>query len=156
MNINATLIAQLVVFFILGWFTMKFIWPPIMKALDDRADKISDGLAAADKARADLVAAERRAAEEMGKARDTAGEVRAAAEKQAALLIEQARTEAAKVLAQARVNAEQEAAAAMQAARDGLRAEVAALAVKGAEQILRKEIDPKAHDALLQNLKNEL
>lgn len=156
MNINATLIAQLVVFFVLGWFTMKFVWPPIMKALDERADKISDGLAAADKAKADLVAAERRAAEEMGKARDTAGEVRATAEKQAAQLIEQARAEAAKIIAQARTNAEQEAAAAMQAARDGLRMEVAALAVKGAEQILRKEIDPKAHDALLQNLKNEL
>jgi F-type H+-transporting ATPase subunit b len=72
------------------------------------------------------------------------------------MLIEQARAEAAKIVSQARTNAEQEASAAMQAARDGLRAEVAALAVKGAEQILRKEIDAKAHDTLLQNLKNEL
>ena len=67
MNLNATLIAQLVVFFILAWFTMKFVWPPIMKALDERAQKIADGLAAADKAKTDLVAAERRVAEEMNK-----------------------------------------------------------------------------------------
>ena len=69
MNINATLFAQLVVFFILGWFTMKFVWPPIVRALDERAKKISDGLAAADKAQVDLRVAERRAAEEMTKAR---------------------------------------------------------------------------------------
>ncbi|CAM8660798.1 AtpF F0F1-type ATP synthase, subunit b [Burkholderiales bacterium] len=156
MNLNATLIAQLVVFFILAWFTMKFVWPPIMKALDERAQKIADGLAAADKAKSDLVAAERRVSEEMGKARSVAGEVRASAEQQANALIEQARAEAARIVAQARQAAETEAQTAMQAARDQLRDSVAALAVKGAGQILKREVDAKAHADLLTNLKNEL
>jgi F-type H+-transporting ATPase subunit b len=155
-NLNATLIAQLVVFFILAWFTMKFVWPPIMKALDERAQKIADGLAAADKAKSDLVAAERRVSEEMGKARSVAGEVRASAEQQANALIEQARAEAARIVAQARQAAETEAQTAMQAARDQLRDSVAALAVKGAGQILKREVDAKAHADLLTNLKNEL
>ncbi|MEY3572173.1 MAG: F0F1 ATP synthase subunit B [Burkholderiaceae bacterium] len=156
MNLNATLIAQLVVFFILAWFTMKFVWPPIMKALDERAQKIADGLAAADKAKADLVAAERRVSEEMGKARSVAGEVRASAEQQANALIEQARAEAARIVAQARQAAEAEAQTAMQSARDQLRDAVAALAVKGAGQILQREVDAQAHAALLANLRNEL
>ena len=156
MNLNATLIAQLVVFFILAWFTMKFVWPPIMKALDERAQKIADGLAAADKAKTDLVAAERRVAEEMNKAKSVASEVRATAEQQANLSLEQVRAEAARIIAQARESAEKEASAAMQAARDSLRDQVAALAVKGAEQILRREVDAKAHADLLANLKNEL
>jgi F-type H+-transporting ATPase subunit b len=155
-NLNATLIAQLVVFFILAWFTMKFVWPPIMKALDERAQKIADGLAAADKAKADLVAAERRVSEEMGKARSVAGEVRASAEQQANALIEQARAEAARIVAQARQAAEAEAQTAMQSARDQLRDAVAALAVKGAGQILQREVDAQAHAALLANLRNEL
>lgn len=156
MNLNATLLAQLVVFFILAWFTMKFVWPPIMKALDERASKVADGLAAAEKARADLVMAEKRAAEEMGKAKNVAGEVRAGAEKQATQLIEQARAEAAKIVAQAREAAEKEAITAMQAARDKLREDVAALAVRGAGQILQREVDAKTHSELLKNLKNEL
>ena len=101
MNLNATLIAQLVVFFILAWFTMKFVWPPVMKALDDRAKKIADGLAAADKAKADLVAVERRVQDELSKAKDVASDVRGSAEKQASSLIDEARAEAAKLIAQA-------------------------------------------------------
>ena len=117
MNINATLFAQLVVFFILGWFTMKFVWPPIVRALDERAKKISDGLAAADKAQVDLRVAERRAAEEMTKARDTVSELRAAAERQATSIIEQARAEAAAIVTQARQQAEAEAETASQSAK---------------------------------------
>ena len=105
MNLNATLVAQLVVFFVLAWFTMKFVWPPIMKALDERALKIADGLAAADKAKSDMIMAERRAAEEMGKAKDVASEVRSGAEKQANLLIEQARSEATRIVTAARTAA---------------------------------------------------
>ncbi len=156
MNLNATLVAQLVVFFVLAWFTMKFVWPPIMKALDERAQKIAEGLAAADKAKTDMVMAERRAAEEMSKAKDVAGEVRASAEKQANLLIEQARSEATRIVAAAREAAEKEAESVVQSARDSLRDEVATLAVKGAEQILRREVDAKAHADLLKHLKNEL
>ncbi|MFM1777180.1 MAG: hypothetical protein RLZZ260_747 [Actinomycetota bacterium] len=156
MNLNATLIAQLVVFFILAWFTMKFVWPPVMKALDDRAKKIADGLAAADKAKADLVAVERRVQDELVKAKDVASDVRSSAEKQGATLIEEARVEAARLIAQAREAAEAEAGAAMQRARDALREEVAALAVKGAQQILSREINAQAHAELLANLKKEL
>lgn len=156
MNLNATLIAQIVVFFILGWFTMKFVWPPIMKALDERAAKIADGLAAADKAKSDLDLAEKKAVEEMRKARESAGDVRTAAEKQAAKLIEEARAEGARIVEQARTAAENEAVSAMQRAKEELRDQVAALAVSGAERILRREIDAKAHNELLANLKQEL
>jgi F-type H+-transporting ATPase subunit b len=155
-NINATLFAQLVVFFILGWFTMKFVWPPIVRALDERAKKISDGLAAAEKAQVDLRVAERRAAEEMTKARDTVSELRASAERQAVSIIEQARAEAAAIVTQARHLAEAEAETASQSARLALRAEVATLAVAGASQILRREIDAKAHAELLSQLQSEL
>jgi F-type H+-transporting ATPase subunit b len=155
-NINATLFAQLVVFFILGWFTMKFVWPPIVRALDERAKKISDGLAAAEKAQVDLRVAERRAAEEMTKARDTVSELRASAERQAVSIIEQARAEAAAIVTQARHLAEAEAETASQSARLALRAEVATLAVAGASQILRREIDAKAHADLLSQLQSEL
>lgn len=156
MNLNATLIAQLVVFFILAWFTMKFIWPPLTKALDERARKVAEGLAAADKAKADLVAVERRVHDELAKAKNVASEVRSGAEQQAAKLIDEARAEATRIVALARDAAEKEAATAMQKARDALREEVSALAVKGAEQILTKEIDANAHAALLANLKKEL
>ncbi|HRQ56360.1 MAG TPA: F0F1 ATP synthase subunit B [Azoarcus taiwanensis] len=156
MNLNATLIAQIVVFFILGWFTMKFVWPPIMKALDERAAKIADGLAAADKAKADLALAEKKAVDEMRKARESAGDVRATAEKQGAKVLEDARAEANRIIAQAREAAEGEAAAAAQRAKQDLRDQVALLAVAGAEQILRREIDAKAHADLLANLKQEL
>ena len=91
MNLNATLVAQLVVFFILAWVTMKFVWPPIVKALDERAKKIADGLAAADKAKSDLAHAEKKVVEELRKARESATDVRAAAEKQAAVFLDEAR-----------------------------------------------------------------
>lgn len=156
MNLNATLFAQLVVFFILAWFTMKFVWPPIMKALDERAQKIADGLAAADKAKTDLAHAEKKATDELRKARESAAEFRSGAEKQAAQLIEEARNEAARIVTAARAAAETEAAAASQRAKEALREHVAQLAVAGAEKILRKEINPAAHAELLTQLKSEL
>ncbi len=156
MNLNATLFAQLIVFFILAWFTMKFVWPPIMKALDERAAKIADGLAAADKAKTDLQLAERRATEELRKARESANELRASAERQGAQILEEARAEAARIIAAARAAAEGEAAAAAQRAKEVLRDQVALLAVAGAERILRKEIDAARHAELLDQLKAEL
>ena len=156
MNLNATLIAQLVVFFILVVFTMKFVWPPIVKALDERAQKVADGLAAADKAKADLALAEKKVVEEMRAARESATEARTAAEKQAASMIDEARAEASRIIAAAREAAEGEAAAAAQRAKEALRDQVANLAVAGAEKILRKEVDAKAHADLLANLKQEL
>lgn len=156
MNINATLFVQIAVFLALWWFTAKFVWPPIVKALDERSKRISDGLAAADKAKTDLAAAEKRVEAEIKQARASAAEVRASGEKQAALLIEEARAEGARIVSEARKAAEAEAALAAQRARDQLRAQVATLAVSGAERILRREIDVTRHAALLADLSAEL
>ena len=93
MNINATLFVQIAVFLALWWFTAKFVWPPIVKSLDERSKRIADGLAAADKAKADLATAERRVADELKKARDGAAEVRSGAERQAGQLLEEARAQ---------------------------------------------------------------
>ena len=156
MNLNATLFAQLGVFFILGWFTMKFVWPPIMKALDERVQKITDGLSAADKAKTDLALTEKMVVDEMRKARESATEARANADRQGAQLLEEARSEAARIIAQARKAAEGEAAVAAQRATEELRERVAQLAVAGAERILRREINAQVHAELLANLKSEL
>ena len=156
MNINATLIIQIVVFIILWWFTARFVWPPITKALDERSRRISDGLAAADRAKADLAAAELRVQEEIKNARAGAAELRTVAERQAAVLIEQARADASRIVAEARKAAEAEADLAAQRVKDQLREEVAQLAVAGAARILRREVDARAHAQLLADLKTEL
>jgi F-type H+-transporting ATPase subunit b len=156
MNLNATFIAQLIVFFVLAWVTMSFVWPPIMKALDERAKKIADGLAAADRGKAELAEANKRVEAELAKSR-TENQARLAdAEKQAAQVIEDAKkaaeAERARILAQAKAEAQQEA----QRAKDALRNAVAELAVKGAEQILRREVNAQAHADLLSQLKAQL
>lgn len=156
MNLNATLFAQLAVFFLLAWFTMKFVWPPLVKVLDERAKKIADGLAAAEKANVQLAAAEKKSADELRKARESASELRAGAEKQAAQLVDEARQEANRIIAAARDAAGKEAAAAAQRAKEALRERVVEISVAGAERILRREIDAKAHAELLANLKQEL
>ena len=156
MNLNATLIAQMIVFLALWWFVAKFVWPPVIKALDERSKRIADGLAAADKAKADLAAAERRVQDELRKARDSAAELRSGAERQGAILVDEARAEGARLIAAAKKAAEDEADLAAQRARDQIREQVAQLAVAGAERILRREIDAARHAELLANLKNEL
>jgi F-type H+-transporting ATPase subunit b len=155
-NINATLIVQIVVFLALWWFTARFVWPPITKALDERSKRIADGLAAADKAKADLASAERRVADELKAARDGAAEVRSGAERQAGQVLEEARAEAGRIVAAAKKAAEEEAGLAAQRAKDQLREQVATLAVAGAERILRREIDAGRHAELLAGLKTEL
>ena len=156
MSINATLIIQMIVFLILVWFTMKFVWPPITAALDQRAKKIADGLSAADKAKAELSVANKRVEEQLSAARDDAAKRLADAERLAHSMIEEAKgrasEEGAKIVAQARAEAQQEATK----AREALRDQVAALAVKGAEQILRREVDAGVHAELLNRLKVEL
>ncbi|MDR3157876.1 MAG: F0F1 ATP synthase subunit B [Zoogloeaceae bacterium] len=156
MNLNSTLIAQLVVFFILAWFTMRFVWPPIMKALDDRAKKIADGLAAADRGKQELELASRRSAEALRAGKEKSAELLAQTEKRVARIIEeakaQAKVEAERVIAGAKAEIEQETLR----ARENLRDQVAALAVAGAEKILRREIDAKAHAELLSTLKQDL
>ncbi|MFJ9451879.1 MULTISPECIES: F0F1 ATP synthase subunit B [unclassified Herbaspirillum] len=156
MNLNATLFAQFVVFFILAGFTMKFVWPPLIKALDERAKKIADGLAAADRGKADLAAAEKRVQAELSTARDEGQKRIGDAEKRAQLIIEEAKKtaseEAARIIANAKADAEQQ----VTKAREDLRGEVATLAVKGAEQILKREVNAAAHADLLTQLKTEL
>ena len=156
MNITGTFIIQMIVFLILIGFTMKFIWPPITAALDERAKKIADGLSAADKAKSELAAANLRVEAQLSAARDDAGKRLADAERLAQSMVEEAKTraneEGAKIVAAARVEAEQESLK----AREVLRDQVAALAVKGAEQILRKEVDAAVHAELLGRLKTEL
>jgi len=155
-NINATLIIQMIVFLILVGFTMKFVWPPIVKALDDRAAKIADGLSAADKAKAELSNANQRVEQQLSAARTDATKRLADAERLGQQLVEEAKSraseEASKILAAARAEAEQESVK----ARDVLREQVAGLAVKGAEQILRREVDAGVHAELLGRLKAEL
>ena len=156
MNLNATFIAQLIVFFVLAWVTMTFVWPPIMKALDERAKKIADGLAAAEKGKLELAEANKRVEAELVKSRADNQNRMAEAEKQGALLIEEAKktaeAEKARILAQAKAEAAQEA----QRAKESLRNAVAELAVKGAEQILKREVNAQAHAELLTQLKAQL
>lgn len=156
MSLNATLFAQMIVFFLLAWFTMSFVWPPIVKALDERAKKIADGLSAADKAKSELTSANKRVEEQMQTARHEATQRLADAERLAQSMIEEAKgranDEGAKIVAAAKAEAEQEAIK----VRESLRSQVAALAVKGAEQILRKEVNPTVHADLLAQLKTEL
>jgi F-type H+-transporting ATPase subunit b len=155
-SINGTLIVQIIVFLALVGFTMKFIWPPIAAALDERARKIAEGLSAADKAKADLAVANKRVEEQLSAARDDAAKRLADAERLAQSMVEEAKgrasEEGAKIIAAARAEAQQEAAK----ARDALRDSVAALAVKGAEQILRREVNAGVHAELLNRLAAEL
>jgi F-type H+-transporting ATPase subunit b len=156
LSINATLIIQMIVFAILVWFTMKFVWPPITAALDERAKKIADGLSAADKAKAELTQANKRVEEQLSAARNDAAQRLADAERLAQSMVEEAKgranDEGAKIIAAAKAEAEQEATK----AREALREQVAALAVKGAESILKREVNPGVHAELLNRLKAEL
>ncbi|MFZ2989180.1 F0F1 ATP synthase subunit B [Ideonella sp.] len=156
MNINATLILQAIVFAILVWFTMRYVWPPLTKVLDERAQKIAEGLAAADRAKADLASANKRVEEQLALTRDETSKRLADADKRAQAIVEDARQRAnddgQKIIAAAKAEAEQQVVR----AREALREEVAALAVKGAEAILRREVNAGVHAELLARLKTEL
>ena len=156
MSITGTLIVQMIVFLILVWFTMKFVWPPITAALDERASKIAAGLSAADKAKSELATANQRVEQQLSAARNDAAKRLADAERLAQQLVEEAKSKAteegAKIIAAAKVEAAQESSK----ARDTLREQVAGLAVKGAEAILRREVNADVHAELLGRLKAEL
>ena len=156
MNINSTLFLQAVVFAILVWFTMKFVWPPITKALDERAQKIADGLAAADKAKSELSTANKRVEAELATSRTETVARLADADRRGQGIVEEAKAraveEANKIIAAAQAEAAQQTVK----AREALREQVALLAVKGAEQILRKEVNAGVHAELLSRLKTEL
>jgi len=156
MNINLTLIAQGVAFALFIWFCVKFIWPPLTRAIEERQKTIADGLAAGERGKQELEAAGKRANEELTKARGKVGEIIASAEKRDAQLLEeakaQAKAEADRIIAGARAEIDQH----VLRAKEALREQVAALAVSGAEKILRREIDAKAHADMLNQLKREI
>lgn len=156
MNLNATLLAQIVVFVILWWFTMKFVWPPITKALDDRAKMVADGLAAADKAKLELTTANKRVEEQLAQSRSETAKLISDAERRGQAIVEEAKRraeeEGAKIVAAAKVEAAQQSVQ----AREALREQVSVLAVKGAEQILKREVNAGVHAELLTRLKSEL
>ncbi|QGZ40435.1 F-type H+-transporting ATPase subunit b [Pseudoduganella flava] len=156
MNINMSLIGQMITFAVLVWFSMKFVFPALNNALDERAKRIADGLAAADQGQAAMAAAEKKAVEALTSARDEAAQRVADAEKRAQLIAEEikanAKAEADRIIAQAKAEADQQ----VTQAREQLRAQVADLAVKGAEQILKREVNASAHADLLNRLATEL
>lgn len=156
MNINLTLISQAIAFAVFIWFTVKFVWPPMLTAITDRQKKIEEGLAAAERSKKDLELAQARSTDTLREAREKSTEMVGGAERQAAHIVEEARAEAARIISQARVAAEGEAAVAAQRAKESLRDQVALLAVAGAEKILRREVNAQVHSELLASLKSEL
>jgi F-type H+-transporting ATPase subunit b len=155
-SINATLFVQMIVFAILVWFTMKFVWPPIASALDERSEKIANGLAAAEHAKIELSNAHKEVEVQLNASRQETATLLADAERRAQHMIDEAKAraaeEGAKIIAAARAEAAQEVVK----ARETLREQVAVLAVKGAEQILHKEVNAAVHADLLSRLKTEL
>ncbi len=156
MSINATLIAQILVFGILIWFTMKFIWPPLAKAMDERAQRIADGLSAAERAQAELKDADSRAADEVKKARVQASEIIDRAQQQANQILDKAKADTLLETARLKATAQTEIDGMVGKARETLRGQVAALAVQGASKILQREINPDAHKQLLDQLVAEI
>ena len=156
MNITATLIGQSIAFFLFVWFCMKFIWPPLTRALEDRKKTIADGLAAGEKGRRELELGEKKALETIKKAKQDAAEVIALADKRAAEIADEAKdhakAEAERIVSAARADIEQE----VNRAKEQLRVAVSELAVAGAARILEKEVDAKAHAKLLEAVIKQL
>ena len=156
MNINLTLLMQAVSFAILIWFTVKFVWPPLLNAVETRQKEIADGLAAGERGRHELELAAKRAAQELHGAKEKASSIIAQAEKRAAEIMDEAKANAKaegdRIIAGAKAEIDQE----VNRAKEGLRQQVSLLAVAGAEKILRREIDAKAHSDMLNVIANEL
>ena len=156
MNINLTMIAQAITFAIFIWFTVKFVWPPLLRAMEARQKTIAEGLAAAERGRLDLEAAAKRSNEMIAEAKKQVQEVIAQGDRRAAQIVEEAKgaakAEGERLLTGAKAEIDQE----FSRAKEALREQVAALAIAGAEKILRREVDAKAHADLLSELKQEL
>ena len=156
MNINLTLIGQAISFTIFVWFCMRFIWPPVINALEARKKRIADGLADADAAKTERERAEQEAQQTTGQAREEASRILAQAERRAGEIVAEARgaakTEGERILTQAQEEIDKNT----QQVREQLRGEVAALAVAGAEAVLRREVDAKTHAEALDQLAERL
>ena len=156
MDINITLIIQGIAFFAVAWVVMKFGWPHIMAAIEERQAKIADGLAAADRSKKDLASAEEKVNEVLREARGKANEIIAQAEARRIQIIEDAKGEAANEGLRLKASAEAEIELSVNKAREDLRKQVAVLALAGAEKLIRREIDGNAHKALLDELAAEI
>jgi len=156
MNINATLIGQTIMFALFVWFCMKFVWPPIMAALDARNKRIADGLAAAERGKNDLALAAKRSAELLREAKEKVSEIIALGDKRASEIVEeakvQAKIEGERIVTAAKAEVEQE----VFRAKEHLRTQVTVVALAGAGKILGREIDAKAHNDLLDKLVAEI
>ena len=156
MNINLTLFAQAITFAAFIWFTVKFVWPYLLRAIEERQKTIADGLAAGERGKQDLENAAKRTAEMMGEARQQVQDTIAQADKRGAQIVDEdkgtAKVEGDRLVAAAKAEIEQEVAR----AKEALREQVAALAIAGAEKILRREVDAKTHADMLAQLKREL
>jgi F-type H+-transporting ATPase subunit b len=156
MNINLTLLMQAVAFGVFIWFCARFVWPPLMRAIETRQQQIADGLAAGEEGRQSLSRSEKRIAEMMTEAKARAAEIVAQGEKLRSETVEHSHTEAQaeadRIIAAAKAEIEQE----VQRAKEALRGRVADLAVAGAAKILKREVDAKAHAELLADLQKQL
>ena len=156
MNINLTLIAVALAFAAFIWFTARFIWPPLMRAIENRQKQIADGLAAGEQGRQNLSTAEKRSADMLAEGKAKAAEIVALGEKFKSETMEQAKVqakaEADRIVAAAKAEIEQEVAR----AKESLRNSVADLAVAGASKILKREVDAKAHADLLREIQQKL
>ena len=156
MNITFSLVAQAAVFAAFIWFTKVFIWPHMLRAIETRQKTIADGLAAAEQGKRSLEISTRQADEAVSQARDRSAEIIAQAEKRAGQMVDEARTLAREEGSREKAAAQAEIEQQVARAREALREQVAALAVAGAEKILRREVDAKAHADLLARLKQDL
>lgn len=156
MNINATLLGQMIAFMIFVWFTMKFVWPPLIKAIEERQKKIADGLAASERGQHDLELAKKEAAHVLKEAKQQAAEILEQANKRGSVIVEEAKAdakvEADRIKAGALAELEQE----VNRAKEALRGQVASLAVAGAEKILARNIDAAAQSDIVEKLVAEL
>jgi F-type H+-transporting ATPase subunit b len=155
-GINVTLIGQMGTFLVFIWFTMKFVWPPIVQALDERRTRIADGLAAADRGQKALETADAKVAERLREARQQAAQIIEQAERRGAELVEEAKENAQATGERMLVKARAELDLEISRAREALRGEVAAIALSGARQLLEKEVDASTHRELLDRLAGQL
>ena len=156
MNINLSLFTQAAAFALFIWFTVKFVWPPLLRAMEDRQKQIADGLAAGEEGRRSLEISTREAGQMIEAARGRAAEIIAQAEKRSAQMVEEAKLAAREEGEREKTAAKADIQQQLSRAREQLREQVASLAVAGAEKILRREVDAKAHARLLDSLKEQL
>jgi F-type H+-transporting ATPase subunit b len=156
MNLNATLILQSIAMMIFVWFCMKFIWPPLLKAMDERRERIAEGLAASDRAEKELEQAKETIDEQLQEAKDKASQIVEQANQRHSQILDQAKEDAHAEKSRSVTAAEAEISQAANQAREELRAAVAALAVTGASKILEKEVDENTHRELLDKLIAEI